>query len=72
MHSSVAESAVIGYPHKVYGDGICAFVILKNENKLSDEALIDELKILVKRKIASYAAPHIIIVSMIAQIENIY
>ena len=30
MHEMVSESAVIGYPHEIKGEGICAFVIVRN------------------------------------------
>ena len=30
-HELVAESAVVGFPHEVKGESICAFVTLKEE-----------------------------------------
>ncbi len=32
MHEEVVESAVVGYPHDIKGQGIYAFVILKNQD----------------------------------------
>lgn len=32
MHSDVVESAVVGYPHDIKGQGIYAYVILQNES----------------------------------------
>ena len=32
MHSGVIESAVVGYPHEIKGQGIYAYVILENAN----------------------------------------
>lgn len=57
-HAIVAESAVVSYPHDIFGEGIYAYITLK-ETKMEDEAkLIAELKMLVKQKIAHYAIPH--------------
>jgi acetyl-CoA synthetase len=36
-HEAVAEAAVVGYPHEVKGEGIYAFVILKEGYEPSDE-----------------------------------
>jgi acetyl-CoA synthetase len=33
----VAEAAVVGYPHEIKGDGIYAYVILKEGNEPSEE-----------------------------------
>ena len=33
-HSSVAETAVVGFPHSVKGNGIYCFVTLKNVSNL--------------------------------------
>jgi acetyl-CoA synthetase len=57
-HLFVAESAVVGFPHEMLGEGIYAFVVLKeNNNVKSDNEIIKELKILVKNKISGYAVP---------------
>jgi acetyl-CoA synthetase len=36
-HASVAEAAVVGYPHQIKGDGIYAYVVLKEGHKPSEE-----------------------------------
>ncbi len=53
MHNLVSESAVIGYPHDIKGEGICAFVIAKN---VGDEIKVEILK-LVERQISAIAKP---------------
>jgi acetyl-CoA synthetase len=55
-HQKVAESAVIGKAHEIKGQAICAFVSLKGGVNASD-ALIDELKAHVAKKIGPIARP---------------
>jgi acetyl-CoA synthetase len=55
-HSSVAEAAVIGKTHEIKGQGISAFVTLKEGIHPSDK-LKDELKNHVSAKIGSIAKP---------------
>jgi acetyl-CoA synthetase len=55
-HSSVAEAAVIGRTHEVKGQGISAFVTLK-EGVTPDDALKNELKQHVVGKIGAIARP---------------
>jgi acetyl-CoA synthetase len=55
-HSSVAEAAVIGRTHEIKGQGISAFVTLK-EGIAASDALKDELKTHVSTKIGSIAKP---------------
>ncbi|XP_043930565.1 acetyl-coenzyme A synthetase 2-like, mitochondrial isoform X2 [Protopterus annectens] len=57
QHSLVAESAVIGYPHDIKGEGAYAFVVLKLGADVSDRSISKELQNTVSRKIAKYAAP---------------
>jgi acetyl-CoA synthetase len=33
MHAGVIESAVVGYPHDIKGQGLCAYVIIESENQ---------------------------------------
>ena len=62
-HSDVIESAVVGYPHEIKGQGIYAFAICDNSNK-SNEILQDEIKQLVRKIIGPIAKPeHVQIVS---------
>jgi acetyl-CoA synthetase len=62
-HSDVAEAAVVGKPHNIKGEAICAFVICKNtrNNKKSAAELIKELEALVIREIGPIAKPDDII-----------
>jgi acetyl-CoA synthetase len=55
-HVSVAEAAVIGKTHEIKGQGISAFVTLK-EGIAATDALKDELKNHVATKIGSIAKP---------------
>ncbi|XP_071810457.1 acetyl-coenzyme A synthetase 2-like, mitochondrial [Asterias amurensis] len=56
-HPAVAETAVVGFPHQIKGEGIYAYVILREGVSESDEDIIKDLKILVRKKIAAYAVP---------------
>ncbi|MES2677013.1 MAG: acetate--CoA ligase [Pseudomonadota bacterium] len=53
MHNLVSESAVIGYPHEIKGEGICAFVIVKN----SDPKIPQEILKLIEKQISAIAKP---------------
>ena len=55
-HPSVAESAVIGKPHKTVGEAIKAFVILKQGERESQE-LIQGLKDHVLKELGKIAVP---------------
>ncbi|MCH2045954.1 MAG: acetate--CoA ligase [Saprospiraceae bacterium] len=54
-HDAVVESAVIGYPHEIKGQGIFAFVIVNDE--ISEQKLQKELKELVVKEIGPIAKP---------------
>ncbi|GAB0113565.1 acetate--CoA ligase [Acidisoma sp. C75] len=58
-HHDVAESAVVGYPHDVKGQGIYAYVTLKRGIEPTD-ALKKELVAWVRRDIGPIAAPDVI------------
>jgi acyl-coenzyme A synthetase/AMP-(fatty) acid ligase len=47
----------------LFGEGIFAYVTLKENVKLPEKELIEQLKALVKSKIAHYAIPHRILVN---------
>uniref|UniRef100_A0A8C3RK57 Acetyl-coenzyme A synthetase n=1 Tax=Chelydra serpentina TaxID=8475 RepID=A0A8C3RK57_CHESE len=51
VHGAVAESAVIGFPHEIKGEGAYAFIVLKKGTDISQERLSNELKELVSKKI---------------------
>jgi len=59
LHGSVAEAAVVGYPHDIKGQGIYAYVTLMNGVSGSDE-LRKELVGLVRKEIGPTASPDII------------
>jgi acetyl-CoA synthetase len=48
----------VGYSHQIYGEGIFAYISLKENVKESEENIIKELKLNVKQKISGYAVPH--------------
>ncbi len=58
-HQSVAEAAVVGYPHDIKGQGIYAYVTVKNGVHTNDE-LKKELLELVAEKIGKIARPDVI------------
>jgi len=55
-HGAVAESAVVGFPHEVKGQGIYAFVTLKEGFSPSEE-LKKELSAHVRKEIGPIAVP---------------
>jgi acetyl-CoA synthetase len=55
-HPTVAEAAVVGYPHDIKGQAIYAFVTL-NSGEEGDDALRKELVKEVRRDIGALAAP---------------
>ncbi len=59
LHEKVAEAAVVGYPHKIKGQGIYAYVTLMNGVQPSD-ALLKELVGLVRKEIGPIASPDVI------------
>ena len=56
-HGAIAEAAVVGFPHEVKGEGVYAFITLKEDYKGDFKAVEQELKQLVKRKISGFAVP---------------
>ncbi|MCH7397314.1 acetate--CoA ligase [Belliella sp. DSM 107340] len=55
-HPLVIESAVVGYPHEVKGQGIYAYVICDMTNR-TEENLINEIKATVSKIIGPIAKP---------------
>ncbi|HEY8928466.1 MAG TPA: acetate--CoA ligase [Mucilaginibacter sp.] len=56
MHSSVVESAVVGYPHDIKGQGIYAFVICPGQHG-DDELARKDIMMTVQRIIGAIAKP---------------
>ena len=59
LHDSVAEAAVVGYPHDIKGQGIYAYVTLMQGTQ-GTEALLTELNDLVRKEIGAIAKPDVI------------
>lgn len=59
LHNSIAEAAVVGYPHDVKGVGIYAFVTVMDGVEPND-ALKKELLAQVSKEIGSFARPELI------------
>jgi acetyl-CoA synthetase len=59
LHEHVAESAVVGFPHTIKGQGIYAFVSLKHDTQPTDE-LKKELVKLVRNEIGAIATIDVI------------
>jgi acetyl-CoA synthetase len=63
-HDAVAEAAVVGFPHRIKGTGIYAYVHLTSEHAERDPAEVEaELRDEVRRAIGKFAAPDVIHVS---------
>ena len=54
-HEDVIESAVVGYPHDIKGEGIYAYVIVST--KLNDDIIKDEIINVVRKVIGPIAKP---------------
>ncbi len=63
LHESIAEAAVVGFPHEVKGEGIYCFVTPMSHLALDAEAtetLREELITLVRREIGPFARPDVL------------
>ena len=58
-HPKVAESAIVGYPHDIKGQGIYAYVTLNADESPSDE-LRAELRNWVRKEIGPIASPDLL------------
>jgi acetyl-CoA synthetase len=54
-HPNVAEVAVVGKPHEIKGESIFAYVLLKNEDDLSDADRIKAINKVIKEDIGAIA-----------------
>ena len=61
-HEAVAEAAVVGRPHEIKGEGIAAFVVLR-ESATAHDGLIAELKAHVAQAIGPIARPDDIVLA---------
>ena len=62
-HNAVAETAVVGYPHDVKGEGVYAYVTLKEGVTQPRDEIIAELRAMVKKSIGSFAVPEIVAIA---------
>ncbi|KAM4772223.1 acetyl-coenzyme A synthetase 2-like, mitochondrial [Rhinophrynus dorsalis] len=70
-HPDVPETAVIGYPHEIKGEGAFAFVVLKEDLNIPEQAVKKELQTIVATKIAKYAVPdHILMVKRLPKTRS--
>jgi len=60
LHEEVAEAAVVGFPHKVKGEGIYAYVTLMSGSNEDPDKLREELIELTRREIGAIAKPDVI------------
>ncbi|MBN9542572.1 MAG: acetate--CoA ligase [Alphaproteobacteria bacterium] len=60
-HAKVAESAVVGYPHEIKGQGIFCYVVLKQGFE-ADENLGNQLKAWVRKILGAIITPDIILI----------
>ena len=51
----VAANAVVGKPHEIKGEGIFAYIVLKDTNSISNEDLKKELNTILKEDIGAIA-----------------
>jgi acetyl-CoA synthetase len=58
-HDDVTEAAVVGYPHEIKGEGIYAYVTLKQGVEISD-AKLQDLKQWVRKTVGPIAVPDFI------------
>jgi len=58
-HPKVAEAAVVGFPHDIKGEGIYAYITVKEGVEVSDD-LKKELVIHVRKEIGPIASPDVI------------
>ena len=60
LHESVAEAAVVGFPHDIKGEGIYAYVTLMQDSNADLDQLRAELVALVRKEIGPIANPDVI------------
>ena len=68
QHPDIIECAVIGIPHKLLGEDVCAFVKCKEESQISET----ELKEFCKNNISNFKSPQkIIIINLLNDLDDI-
>ena len=61
-HHQVTESAVVGYPHPIKGEGIYAYIVTSDVENINKEQLIDEVIKEVRTYIGPIAKPDQVLV----------
>ena len=56
-NKNVSESAVVGFPHSIKGQGIYAFVTLKSRIKINEDDVVQDLLKTVREVIGAIATP---------------
>ena len=62
-HAAVVESAVIGVPHDIKGQGLVAFVVTREGTDYDEATLKNELVSMVDEKIGKFARPEKVVIS---------
>ena len=63
QHPYVSESAVVGFPHPVKGEGLFCYVVLKNSVAADSSIIIPDLRAVVRKIIGPIATPDIIVLA---------
>lgn len=63
LHEAVAESAVIGAPHKIKGEAIYVFAILKSNLSVDNDKISAEITKLIEKEIGAIARPEKIFIT---------
>lgn len=59
MHPQVVESAVVGIPHDIKGEGIYAYVVFKPDVEVTKQ-LLDQVRATVRNEIGAIASPDVV------------
>jgi hypothetical protein len=57
LHDSVIDSAAVGIPDELIGSNIYVFLVAKAKCDSDEETLINELKVLVEKRVAKFGLP---------------
>ena len=66
----MAETAVVGFPHELKGEGLYAFIILKDDVAVTEDEIKNTLKGLIRNNIAGYAVPDHMLVSELCRLHG--
>ncbi|XP_064402705.1 acetyl-coenzyme A synthetase 2-like, mitochondrial [Halichondria panicea] len=57
QNESIAETAVVGYPHDTFGEAIYAFMVPMEGVAVDEEELVADIQASIRKKIGSFAVP---------------